>query len=864
MAETVGDLLVKISADTGDLKAKLAEIGVSLDNMASKAGRSSEGFTKLQASTVSLEAGLSLAAQALRPLIAGLSELADFVEASVTAAGREEAAQARLAATLRAGGQFTQEYAAQLNAAAEALGALTGFSSEAITESQALFVAFGATADQIPQLTQAAITLAKTFGGELTERARQLITDINGDSEALSRLGIKHDEASGKAQRFADVLAFTAKVADPASISGYEQSISQLGNSFENVQKALGAVIISTPEFQAVIATIKETLDQASAAIGDNKAALIDFVGSSISLAVSGLGVLETALFDVVKAFELLSAALPNNLASTVQKLAAGISLTPIADSIGAVIDKTADFQNRFEAAAESIKAKTAEAAGQSGVAAIGVAATQTAESAKQIAPAFDTAASSVKAASQSVVEGAAQLRATALSTASSIVQLSDGVFVSGVSAAASVSKLNESFDRTPAQAKKAKDAIKELSEATAGIKLEASVAGFSELQAELAKTEANVRKVGAAANLTGSEINSLLGPALDAVKAKFESTGTKAFADIQQDIARSAAGVQLFGKSFDQTGPIIAKVRQELIELKASGLGATEAAGKLRTQLAGLEKSQKISIRAETDQATSAVDKLLRDIRSGSDPVTIAVDKSKADKEIADLEAKIKSLGENDPIRLDAEKTLAELKIKETQALARQPQVMPVDADTSAAEQRIAELNAAAQDAVAGKSKRLGEFDPSDLNSALDQARSSISAGDAGAIQESLAALRNFLKENLGAAFGAGTQNLVLVQAAIRSLAEALGKLGVSSLGGPPSLGTGSFDAALRELASRQAGQIDKQEDTNRLLRENNDLSRANLDATRDVGSSLSLGNINTALIEKTRAATGVRGATF
>lgn len=391
-------------------------------------------------------------------------------------------------------------------------------------------------------------------------------------------------------------------------------------------------------------------------------------------------------------------------------------------------------------------------------------------------------------------------------------------------------------------------------------------------LQTALEQNAVKVREIGEAQHLSTELIDSETAKQAALIKQRFAEDfkiniklGDIASLDgIKKQVDESKVAVGLFGREFDRTLPIIDGVKSKLVELKAAGRGSTEEAQKLQQTLSSLQGSQKITIKAETREAESAVDELMRAIRSGAPPVEIQLKKDKADQEIAELKASIKDLGKNDPIRLTAEKKIAELQIKETQALAQQKQTMPVDADTSAAQQKIAELNAAAQDAVAGKSKRLGEFDASDLNSALDQARSAISGGDPSDILQIREGLRNFLRENLGSPFGAGPQNLQLVQSAITSLNRALSQLNVQALGSGTSSFASPFDAALNELAAKQDGQIDKQDETNRLLREQNDLSRSNLDATRDVGSSLALGNIRSALIEKTRAATGVRGATF
>lgn len=188
---------------------------------------------------------------------------------------------------------------------------------------------------------------------------------------------------------------------------------------------------------------------------------------------------------------------------------------------------------------------------------------------------------------------------------------------------------------------------------------------------------------------------------------------------------------------------------------------------------------------------------------------------------------------------------------------------VVPVSADTSgfraameAEARRVHDNLVAALDAVSGKSKSLGAFDPADLNASLGQVSSTIRGGDVDEIRALLAGFRQFTRENLGSAFGAGTQNLQLVNQASQALVRALQSLGASTFQQGGGLGDGSgFASALEDLKRTFA---DNTGATNDLLEESNDLARQNLAATKSGG----IIGIQSAVSPTLRSVTGIRGA--
>lgn len=137
-----------------------------------------------------------------------------------------------------------------------------------------------------------------------------------------------------------------------------ESQLTVLNNTWTEFKIQLGDTITKSAEFQALILTLTESFKLMAGFVQENRLALTDLVGGGITFAIQSFGVLLVMVQNVVKAFEYLNALRFDNLQSTIAKVTAGESLTPWADSIGAAISKTADFQVRFEGAAASIRAE--------------------------------------------------------------------------------------------------------------------------------------------------------------------------------------------------------------------------------------------------------------------------------------------------------------------------------------------------------------------------------------------------------------------------------------------------------------------------------------------------------------------------
>lgn len=364
--QTLGELLIKIGADVGDVSAKFDAVSKRLDNLVDRADRTGEGFTRFEARTVSLNSALDLASRGLSVIRAGLESVAGFLETAISKSQGEEETFLRLNATLRASRQFTDAYAAGLKGLADRLEAVTGVSSDTVGATETLLVALGAAPREIEPLLRSAITLSRTFDVDLGQAARRLILGVNGNSEALSKFGITVDKTASRTQRLAQIQReVTTSFADPTAVANYGLLVANVSTEFDNLQKAIGRVVTDTPELRALLTVTAQALREVTDVVAANRGSLIEWVGSSIVLAVNGLRQLSVGLQVVIKGVEAFTALTSGP--SGLERLFSGESITPIADGLAAANARTRELQDSFVDLTAKVRAEMAASASATG-----------------------------------------------------------------------------------------------------------------------------------------------------------------------------------------------------------------------------------------------------------------------------------------------------------------------------------------------------------------------------------------------------------------------------------------------------------------------------------------------------------------
>ena len=125
---------------------------------------------------------------------------------SVKAFAESEEAANRLSGTLRARGQYTDEYAQSLKDLADSLKEVSVHGDEAILDVATTLVSFGAARSQVEKLTRAALDLSAGLRIDLSSAANTVGKAIAGEVGTLSRWGFAIDDAADNGEKLRQVL----------------------------------------------------------------------------------------------------------------------------------------------------------------------------------------------------------------------------------------------------------------------------------------------------------------------------------------------------------------------------------------------------------------------------------------------------------------------------------------------------------------------------------------------------------------------------------------------------------------------------------------------------------------------------------
>lgn len=139
---------------------------------------------------------------------AGLASLgaALAIRAAIDSFVAYERGVARLNGTLKASGQYSQAYVADLEAQRKAFSDTTDATGTALLVVQTLLVSFGASRDQIQPMTKAILDLSAGMGMDLNTAAMEVSKAMEGIDGPLKRIGITFDANAGRSEKFSSAI----------------------------------------------------------------------------------------------------------------------------------------------------------------------------------------------------------------------------------------------------------------------------------------------------------------------------------------------------------------------------------------------------------------------------------------------------------------------------------------------------------------------------------------------------------------------------------------------------------------------------------------------------------------------------------
>lgn len=230
---------------------------------------------------------------AIRGIIDVARSIGNAFESSIEKARGQEEADLKLAASLSNVKGATSETLDTLVRYASQLQATTGVEDDAVEGLMQLFASFGNTEQAIKDATKAALDFAAGTGMSAESAALALQKAANGNVGALGRYGIALDRAGVKGRGMAYVaeeIEKRFKGMSEAAMAGVHGGLTAVGNSFGDLQEALGSSLTHSRDLEMALAGVDEALQVVTKAATDAGTSIGTVLAQGIGLTVQVLG----------------------------------------------------------------------------------------------------------------------------------------------------------------------------------------------------------------------------------------------------------------------------------------------------------------------------------------------------------------------------------------------------------------------------------------------------------------------------------------------------------------------------------------------------------------------------------------------
>lgn len=210
------------------------------------------GLKKLQTGIGGVESSFSKFKMGLAGVATGLAAVIAASWSAVKAYMESETAVSRLNIALRNQGQDVSKVSKELTAYAAELQKTTTFTDEAIVGAMSLMTSFGLSGETLKRTTKAAMDLSQGLGIDLHTASMLLSKAYQGNTEALSRYGIKVDESIPKALKFEAIMAqLNSRFggASEAALNTTAGRITNLTNRIDELKERVGAQLLPVLDF---------------------------------------------------------------------------------------------------------------------------------------------------------------------------------------------------------------------------------------------------------------------------------------------------------------------------------------------------------------------------------------------------------------------------------------------------------------------------------------------------------------------------------------------------------------------------------------------------------------------------------------
>jgi hypothetical protein len=296
------DELAKVGAQAAQAAEKMRAMGIDvpekLQAYADAAAKADDQTKSLSVSVVDMVKAYVSAEAILAAVKMAWSALTDQVAASIGAAAEAEKTNTQLLAALHTQGTDMPSVISAYEGYATALQKTTIYQDDAIEGAEALLVQIGGVMPKDMERALVATTnLASGLGIDLNQAATMVAKAAEGNTTALHKTGVTFDETRVQAEGFGYVLdtindKFGGQAA--AAASTYEGRLTQLANTWNNVQESIGRVITQNATVLKAIDLVNQQIDTNTGELKDNATAT-DLVSAAVIAAARGIGFLVEA-----------------------------------------------------------------------------------------------------------------------------------------------------------------------------------------------------------------------------------------------------------------------------------------------------------------------------------------------------------------------------------------------------------------------------------------------------------------------------------------------------------------------------------------------------------------------------------------
>ena len=236
----------------------------------------------------------------------GARAIAGGVKSAVNAFIEQENATEDLRSALAKTGEATAGNMQKFQKLAQTIQSLTTMDDDAVVSQIAYAKNLGVTTDQLESVTTAAIGLSKMLRVDMSTAMMLVARASQGNTQTLTRYGIKIDESLSKAQKFNVVLKagnsnFRLATEEAGRTAG---RLAQLNNAWGDMKEGIGQAIVEGSNLPTVLDEIAIRM----AAM--NKSGAMSGLSADLGLTLDALKPLKTVLDGILDTIAAVSAVL--------------------------------------------------------------------------------------------------------------------------------------------------------------------------------------------------------------------------------------------------------------------------------------------------------------------------------------------------------------------------------------------------------------------------------------------------------------------------------------------------------------------------------------------------------------------------